>query len=242
MNPLGVRVLKFHNITESYFTWTYTYANPTASPQQIRTADEYWMPSPGKNPVAEAIWNSFESARLAKFTWKITNFRVFLDTDTSEQAVGPGPASHTNDIKELPTWVFWYFRQMTNVNGASPTADDEERFQRFVRYNPNTKIWGTLPVPMKQMSWINKSYTAAFDRTTGSLKFQRVYLDTTMVTDYGATASSGTPTPTVWLMPDDPLPKDSYGPVGSVLTRTCKLTVMCDVHTYSTWHMMKQII
>lgn len=207
------------------------------------TMDDNWMPPPGRNPLQEAAFSSFENGRLAKFTWKADNFRLFMETDTSELAVGTLPAQHEVDIKEVPRWKLWYFRQQTGVHGVAPPADTEERFQKFMIWNGKSKIWGSVPIPMKHISWTGKSYQQMFDPSTGTYKTLYNYLESLSPVNFrDASGVSHAPTGAIWLMPDDPLPKDSYGPVGAVTTRTVKLTLVVDVHTYTTWHMLKQIV
>lgn len=60
--------------------------------------DTYYMPPPGRNPLQEAAWSSFESARLAKFTWKADNFRLFVETQTTEAAAGAFPANQSVEV------------------------------------------------------------------------------------------------------------------------------------------------
>lgn len=120
------------------------------------------------------------------------------------------------------------------MHSAAPPADAEERYQKILVWNAKSKIWGTVPIPMKQSKWLSGSYNTLFDPSTGTRKILSSCFFNNVLTDYG-NASGGMPTGTVWLMPDDPLPKDSYGPAGSLINRQVKLTLVVDVHSYTTW-------
>lgn len=242
MNPYGKRTLKFKNISEISLQWTFKAGTTAATPLRIQTMHNNWMPGPGTNEVQEAIWNNYYHKKLKKFTWKISNFRVFIETTTTLPAVGTAPPVTDTQIVEMPEWVFWYWRQQTEANAIPPATDDEGRYVKFCKTNCHSKIWGKLPISANKTNWISENYNNSFRLgTTGAGVYTNMdnYLSAVGATMYGpGVSASNVACADIHLMPDDPYPAAIYSSPAGV-TRTVTFNVNCDVHTYTTWNLLK---
>ena len=113
MNPYGKRTLKFKNTTEISLRWSFNSATTVATPVRVQNMHTQWMPPPGTHELQEAIFSNYFHKKLKKYTWKMANLRVFIETTTTLPAVGTAPAVTDTQLVEMPEWVFWYWRQQT---------------------------------------------------------------------------------------------------------------------------------
>lgn len=245
MNPYGKRTLKFKNVSEISLEWVFKAGTTAATPLRVQTMHNNWMPPPGTNQLQEAIWTEYWHKKLKKMTWKMSNFRVFIETTTTLPAIGTAPPVTDTQIVEMPEWVFWYWRQQTETNITPPDTNDEGRYTKFCKKNCHSKIWGTVPISANKTNWVDADYATSF-RVGGTTPGLYTNMDN-FLADVGATTyGPGTPSANVacadiHIMPDDPYPPSVYSsPTG--VTRTVRFNVMCDVNTYTTWSLMKPAV
>lgn len=242
MNPYGTRSLRFKNITEINWKIDLSYGTTQTSPNRIQTIHTNWMAPPGTNEVQEAIFNNYQHKKLKSFSWKLDNWRMFIETRTTVAAIGSAPATTDVQIVEAPNWVYWYWRQQTETNTTPPAAGDESRFTRFIARNPKSKIWGRIPIAYNRMDWVTGTYRSLFS-TSPSTPFTNLdnYLKALGNTSYqySATDSSGMPCSDIHIMPDDPYPTTFYPNPTTGTTRTVSLHIVVDMHTYTSWKLMK---
>lgn len=242
MNPYGGRTLCFHNVTEVDISWNLNSTTTATQPTRIQTMHTSWMAKPGTNEIQEAIWNSYEHKILKSYSWKIDNMRLFIETTTVIPATSPQTVPTTDtQIVEMPEWVIWYWRQQTESETTPPTSVDEGRFSKVCLKNCHSKIWGKVPVSCRNATM--DSYSTAFATTSGSWINLDNYLAQHMNRSYdnnmssGVPNASGMPCPDIWVMPDDPYPAAAYTAGG--VTRTVRLYMTMDVHSYARWNLFK---
>lgn len=242
MSPLGRRLVRFKDITEITYGWKLTNAGTVTSPQRIQNMHSKWMAPPKTNETPEALFDSYKYKRLKKYSYKITNFRIFLETITTTKASGSpmnAPAVTDTQIAELNDWVFWYWRLLASGNTQPPAKEDESRYTKFCRKNCQSAIRGYVPLPSKTMAWINEDYTTAFNTTSGTYNNLDNYLGTVIHSGtYGPVTGAGNvPSPDIFIMPDDPYPSSFFPGAGGTIERIVNLTVVADVQKYATWEL-----
>lgn len=234
MNGPVSRIIRFKNITEATISYTLSSSAPTTAPVRIQTGHTDWMAPPGTNPMPEALWDQYYAHKLLRYSWKMTNFRIFIETRTTMPAVGSAPAVTDVQISEVPEWTFWYWRQRTEQNPTPPSASDESMMVKFVKRHCRSHIWGKVPCA-KNTRWLDGRYSVEFDRTTGTYKNMDTFLKDVGFSAYGITETeSNMPCADIHLMPDDPFPSTFYSETG--VTRVVKMTIMYDYHSYATWN------
>jgi hypothetical protein len=244
MNPIGSRILRFKNVTEVYWTWKLDATNPTTTPKRVQAMHTNWMSLPGTNDVQEAVFDNYLYKQLTKFSWRISNLRVFMETSTTTKSISlsgtpaeTAPAATDIQVQELPDWVFWYWRMLVSGNTTNPPADHESRFTKFCKKDCHSAIRGYVPIDTRRSTWISGTYNDTF-KEGGSLRNLDTYQSSTLNTSYGIAESATTVcSPDIYVMPDDPFPSSFYPKPGGSVSRTVEITVMADIYTYSTWRL-----
>lgn len=241
MSSTGTRTLRFKNVTEVQFSYTLNFGSTGTTPQRLQTMHTKWMSDPGTNEVQEAIFDKYLHKKLAKFTWNLRNFRLFIETRTTVATIGTAPPVTDIQIVEAPRWVYWYWRQQTEYNANPPAAQDEGRYTRFVCNGPNSKIYGKVPFPYKNMQWVNGLYANLFNPTSGLYPNLDTYLQDTDGAIYGSKTTSGVPVADIHIMPDDPYPSTFFPNPTTGTTRTVILHIQFDQTTYATWKLLRPV-
>jgi hypothetical protein len=239
MSPLSSRLLRFKEVNEITATWKLTNTEPTTNPLRVQNMHSVWMSPPGTNELQEAIWNSYRYHKLMKYTWKMANMRVFLETVTVTKATGSplnAPAVTDTQIVELKDWVFWYWRMLVSGNTNPPDKNDEGRYTKFCRRDCNSSIRGYVPIPSKTEAWMQGSYGSHFASNAPDANLD-VFLNSYLKAGtYGPNTSTATvPSPDLYIMPDDPYPKTFFPAPGGEIQRIVTLSVVADVYKYTTW-------
>lgn len=250
MSVPGYRLVRFKNVVELNTKWDFAYGNTASSPLRIQAGHTKWMGPSGTNPLQEAIFNSFNYKKLVKYTYSLTNLRVFLETRTTTKQQGAGativPAVTDVQITELPDWVFWYWRQIVSGNVTPPDKNDESQFTKFCKKNCYSAIRGFVPVTSHTNNWVTDNYAAAFGVGTTAGKYSNLdtYLQNANTTgNFGVPPGATTQfSPDIWVMPDDPYPPSFYPPSTDIVTRTSQIVVMADLCCYTTWKCKTSIV
>lgn len=241
MNPTGTKTLRFKNVTEVQFSWQLKSGATTTTPKLVSACSDNWMAPSGTNEGQEAVFDSYVSKKLVRYTWKLSNFRVFIQTTTTQPAVGTAPPVTDVQVTEMPEWVFWYYRLQTMINADKPPANtDEGRYTKFCKSNCHSKIWGSTPIPYRRMDWYAGTYANAFQTTTGKYLKLEAWMNAFGAMNYNYPSGvDGMPTPDIYLLPDDPYPSSAFNTTG--VTRVVDIWVLADLHSYSTWKLLKPV-
>ncbi|AXH74045.1 MAG: putative capsid protein [Circoviridae sp.] len=238
MSPIGCRKLRIKNVNEIQYSWDLNNSTPATLPKRMQEMHTQWMAPPGTNELQEAIFDRYQYKKLFKYSWKLSNFRVFLQTVTKTKASADvqAPAVTDTQITELPDWVFWYWRMCVSGNAFPPAAGDESRYSKFCRKSCFSSIKGFVGIPSHTNAWTLDSYETSFKTSGGSYNNLDTYLAAVIHSGtYGPNTSTGSvPSPDIYIMPDDPYPSTYYPATGDVV-RTAKITIVADMTTYSTW-------
>lgn len=232
-------MVRFKNITELNWTYNLAFGSTGTQPVRIQSMHTSWMAPPGTNEVQEAIFNNYQHKKLAKYSWKIDNWRMFIETRTTLPAVGNAPPVTDISIVEAPNWVYWYWRQQTEANATPPAAGDESRYTKFLARHPKAAVWGKLPISYKRMNWFTGTYRTLFTPSASWANLDNYLKDMGQMTYDTTGTASAMPCADIWVMPDDPYPQTFYPNPNTNLVRTVQLHVVADMHTYASFKCMK---
>lgn len=234
MTPSSCRLVRFKHVNEWQHTWELSSGSTFCGPIRIQDMHSRWMAPPDTNELQEAIFNSYNHKKLRNMSWKMDNIRIWVETRTTVATIGTAPPVTDIQVVEAPAWVMWVWRQLASGDTVPPAASDESRYERHLISNPRSKIWGKVPINQLRTSWINNTYSSAFDTTSGAYNNMDTFLNAISNTPTGLPSGVDKQcSPDIHIMPDDPYPTSIYSESG--VTRTVKLHVIADITTFTTW-------
>jgi hypothetical protein len=216
----------YKNVVEQAWTWTLNQTTTGTKPQFQNFTDP-WLPNKGVQSEADALWDRYKVHKLKSFSWKMDNFRMFkTDHQVLAAATTPiaAPAIQVASTEQLPQWRIWYRR---DHDAAAETLNfDEEQFTVKNIFSLKSSVFG------KQMYRANGAEPLMETVTSAQLHGMTFdqYLLKFVVCPEDFSLAKQAQTVGIFLMPDDPLPSTIYS-----ATRTCTLTMVNDVTTYTTF-------
>lgn len=233
MTPTRVRYVRFKQVNEWSSVWNLSVNTKYTTPVRCQTFHTNWMAPPNTNELQEAIFNSYNHKKLKKYTWKMDNIRLWVETRTTVQSIGGAPATTDIQVVEAPAWVLWVWRQLSSGDVTPPAYNDESRYERHLISSPKSKVWGKVPINQARTAWITNTYDAAFG-SSGVYTNLDTFLNAVSNTPTGLPIGTDRQvSPDIHIMPDDPYPSTFYDE--ATVTRSVKLHMIADLTSYTTW-------
>jgi hypothetical protein len=235
------RLLKIKNLTETTLSWDFfSPGSTTSQPSRIQVGHQNWIPNPTNLTVKEALFDSYVSKKLLKFTYKYTNWRILLNTRQTAPAQvttgGTAPAATTTATTVLTKWPIFYWRMGSENQATTPPAGAEARFtQKMI--TPTASIWGKVPVNSARMNGFTGSYNDLYTQFGNSDTYLNAFGNNGSDANGGALAPGNMYVPDIYIMPDDPYPSSWFTLFNG--TASANISIMCDVICYTTWALRK---